>query len=101
MKKFSRYNKKMRFTYIKCAMFATTLAILFFPNRTKFEKAGDNMFTIRLNGTEVGVVSSEEEADLYLARARRELAEDADGIVLAECDMELQGEEVLFGKVAV
>lgn len=99
MKKFSRYNKKMRFTYIKCAMFATTLAILFFPNRTKFEKAGDNMFTIRLNGTEVGVVSSEEEADLYLARARRELAEDADGIVLAECDMELQGEEVLFGKV--
>lgn len=99
MKKISRHNKKMRFTYIKCAMCASALAILFFPQWTKFEKDGNNIFTIRLDGTEVGVVASEEEADLYLARARRELAEEADGIVLAECDVELQGEEVLFGKV--
>ena len=71
MKRISRYNKKMRFTYIKCAMFATALAILFFPSRTKFEKAGDNMFTVWLDGTQVGVVAEEDEADLFLARARR------------------------------
>lgn len=99
MKNISRYHKKMRFTYIKCAVAATALAVLFFPSRTKFEKAGDNMFTVWLNGTKVGVVSDEEEADLYLARARKQLAEDAAGIVLAESDISLEGQEVLFGRV--
>lgn len=99
MKKFSRYNKKMRFTYIKYAAAASVLAVLFFPTWTKFEKAGDNMFTIRLNGNEVGVVAEKEDADLFLARARKQLAKKENGLVLAQCDMELQGEEVLFGKI--
>lgn len=99
MKKFSRYNKKIRFTYIKCAMLALTLAILFFPSWTKFEKAGDNIFTVWLDGTQVGVVAQKEDADLFLARARKQLAEKENGIVLAECDMKLEGQEVLFGKI--
>ncbi len=99
MRKHSRYNKKIRFTYIKCAACACTLAALFFPTWTKFEKAGNNMFTIRLNGTEIGVVAEEKDADDFLARARKQLAKKENGIVLAECNMELQGEEVLFGKI--
>ena len=99
MKKFSRYNKKIRFTYIKCAMLALTLAILFFPSWTKFEKAGDNIFTVWLDGTQVGVVARKEDADLFLARARKQLAKKENGIVLAECDMKLEGQAVLFGKI--
>ena len=99
MKKISRYNKKMRFTYIKYAMFSFALAIIFFPTWTKFEKAGDNIFTVWLDGTQVGVVAEEEDADLFLARARKCLAKKENGIVLAECDLELKGKEVLFGKV--
>ncbi len=57
------------------------------------------MFTIRLDGTEIGVVGDEEDADLFLARARKQLAGKENGLVFAECDMELQGEEVLFGKI--
>lgn len=99
MNKISKHHKKMRFTYIKCAVCALVVAVFFFPERTKFERAGDNMFTISLDGTKVGVVADREEADLFLARARKQLAQEADALVLAECDMELQGEEVLFGKI--
>lgn len=99
MKKISRYNKKMRFTYIKYAGAAAVLAVLFFPTWTKFEKAGDNIFTVRLDGTEIGVVAEKEDADLCLAEARRKLAKKEGGLIFAECDMELLGAEVLFGKI--
>ncbi len=99
MKKISRYYKKMRFAYYKCAICAIFLAILLFPSREKFEKGGDNIFVVTLNGTEVGTASSKEEADLYLARARKKLAEQENGLVFAECDLVLEGKSVLFGKV--
>lgn len=99
MKKISRYNKKMRYIYIKCAVVASVLAILFFPTWTKFEKAGDNMFEVWLDETQVGVVAEREDADVFLARARKQLVKKENGIVFAECDMELKGQEVLFGKI--
>lgn len=99
MKRLTRYNKKMRFTYIKIAVLAITLAILFFPTWTKFEKVGNNMFTVRLNGTEVGVVAEEEDADRFLVKARKQLAGKENGLVLAESEMELVGQEVLFGEI--
>lgn len=99
MKRLTRYNKKMRFTYIKTAVLAITLAILFFPTWTKFEKVGNNMFTVRLNGTEVGVVAEEEDADRFLVKARKQLAGKENGLVLAESEMELVGQEVLFGEI--
>lgn len=99
MKKLTRYYKKMRFTYIKYAFAAATLAALFFPTWTKLEKEGNNIFTVHLDGTEIGVVADEETADLCLVKARRLLARKENGMVFAECNMKLSGEEVLFGKV--
>ena len=92
--------KKIRFTYMKTAVFsATVAAILFFPTWTKFEKAGDNMFTVLLDGEEIGVVAQEEDADECLLEARRLLAKEEGGIVLAECNLEFLGQEALFGKI--
>ena len=92
--------KKLRFTYIKTAVFSTAFAaLLFFPTWTKFEKVGDNMFTVLLDGQEIGVVAQEEDADECLMEARKLLAKKEGGIVLAECDLEFLGEEALFGKI--
>lgn len=99
MKKLTRYYKKMRFTYIKYAVVMAVLSILCLPTWTKLEKEGNNIFTVHLNGREVGVVADEETADLCLVKARRLLAQKENGMVFAECNMELAGREVLFGKV--
>ena len=91
--------KKLRFTYIKAAVFSAVVAALFFPTWTKFEKAGDNMFTVLLDGEKIGVVAQVEDADRLLAEARRRLAQKEGGLVLAECNMEFLGEEALFGRI--
>lgn len=99
MKKSFLY-KKLRFTYVKTAVFSMAFAaLLFFPTWTKFEKVGDNMFTVLLDGQEIGVVAQEEDADECLLEARKLLAKKEGGIVLAECDLEFLGEEALFGKI--
>lgn len=92
--------KKLRFTYVKAAVFSTAAAaLLFFPTWTKFEKAGDNMFTVLLDGEEIGVVAQEEDADECLSEARKILSQKEGGLVLAECDIEFLGEEALFGRI--
>lgn len=57
------------------------------------------MFEVWLDETQVGVVAEREDADVFLARARKQLVKKENGIVFAECDMELKGQEVLFGKI--
>jgi len=91
--------KRIRFTYIKTAVFSAMVAALFFPTWTKFEKAGDNMFTVLLDGEKIGVVAQVEDADRLLAEARKLLAKKKGGLVLAECNMEFLGEEALFGRI--
>ncbi|MDE6606582.1 MAG: M23 family metallopeptidase [Lachnospiraceae bacterium] len=91
--------KRIRFTYIKTAVFSAVVAALFLPTWTKFEKAGDNMFTVLLDGEMIGVVAQVEDADRLLAEARKLLAKREGGLVLAECNMEFLGEEALFGRI--
>lgn len=91
--------KRIRFTYIKTAVFSAMIAALFLPTWTKFEKAGDNMFTVLLDGETIGVVAQVEDADRLLAEARKQLAKEEGGLVLAECNMEFLGEEALFGRI--
>ncbi len=99
MKKVSRYYKKMKIAYIKVAAFVVVASIFFFPQFQKFEHTGDNIFTVYLNGQEVGIVGEPDMLENCLISARRQLAETSDELVLADGEISFEGQEVLWGEV--
>ncbi len=99
MKRISSYYKRLKIRYIKIAVLAVFVSIFFLPSFVPFEKSGNNIFTVILNGKEVGTVSSTEEAEDYVLEARRQVAAGSEELVLVESDLEALGREVLWGKV--
>lgn len=53
-----RLYKKIRLCYIEAAAVALAVCALLFPSMQLFKHTGDNFFTVRLNGVEVGRLSS-------------------------------------------
>lgn len=99
MKKLTRHYKKMKIGYIKVAAFAIVVSILFFPSFQKLESTGDNIFTVYLNGTQVGIAADPAQVEVCLIEARKRLAGTSDELVLADSEISFEGEEVLWGAV--
>lgn len=99
IKKITRHYKKMKIAYIKVAVFASLASRFFFPGFQKLESTGDNIFTVYLNGIEVGTVADLDNMDNFLIEARRKLAGTSDELVLADSELSFEGAEVLWGKV--
>lgn len=96
---FTRHHKRLRFTYIKVATAVIILAAFFLPNLPELAQTGDNLFTIFLNGQQVGVVADASKAEDWMWDVRRELASQREELMFAEMDLEVKGETVLFGLV--
>lgn len=99
MKIISRHYKKMKIAYIKVAVLAIIAAAFCLPHMQRLESTGDNIFTVYLNGVQVGIMGDIEEADDCLIAARKRLAGSSDEMVLAESEMTFEGDEVLWGTV--
>lgn len=99
MKKISRHYKKMKIAYIKVAVLAIVVSAFFFPNMQKLESTGDNIFTVYLNGMQVGVIGDLDEMENCLIAARKKLAGSSDEMVLAESELTYEGDEVLWGAI--
>ena len=99
MKKLTCYYKRLNITNIRIAVLAIIVSIFFLPTFVPFEKLGNNMFTVILNRQNVGVVSSPEDAEEYVLEARRRIAAGSEELVLVESDLQIEGREVLWGKV--
>ena len=99
MKKLTCYYKRLNITNIRIAVLAIIVSIFFLPTFVPFEKLGNNMFTVILNRQNVGVVSSPEDAEEYVLEARRRIAAGSEELVLVESDLQIEGGEVLWGKV--
>lgn len=93
----SRFHKKCRFAALKVSILAVTLAALFLPNIEPVKSVGNNIYTLFVNGTEIGKVNSADEADSLLNQARRKVAGNSSQVMLIEAEPELVGEEVLRG----
>lgn len=89
----------MTIAYIKVAALSCVAAAFFLPHMQTLESTGDNMFTVYLNGMQVGVMSDAGEADECLIAARKRLAGEDGEMVLAESDLTWTGEEVLWGEI--
>ena len=99
IKKITRHYKKAKIAYIKVAVLAVFVSILFFPTYQELESTGDNIFTVYLNGIQVGVAGDPEQAELCLIAARKRLAGTSDDLVLADSELSYEGEEILWGTI--
>ncbi len=89
----------MKIAYIKVAVLAIFTGILFFPTYQELESTGDNIYTVYLNGTQVGIMEDPEQMEKCLISARKRLAGTSDELVLADSELRYEGSEVLWGKV--
>ena len=89
---------------MRTAIFCAVAAAFFLPYYREVEYTGDNLFTISLNGKEVGVVEDLLEAEDWLQQVRRQVASEAaneeGGLVFADVEMTVKGQEVLVGEVS-
>lgn len=92
-------HKKLKLTYIKTTLFTLFLCLLFMKGYTPFEYTGDNSFHITLNGQEVGVIAERDHAQKLLQNARRAVVADSRELIFLETDLQIEGEEVLYGYV--
>ncbi len=99
MRLFTKYYKRLRITRIKTSVWVIFIAAFLFPSFVEFEKTGNNIFQVYVNGSEVGVVSSVEEIDPLLMQARARVARNYEDIILIETQVSYQGSEVIYGKV--
>lgn len=99
MKKKKSNYKKYKFTYIKTTLITLFFSLFFLNGYVSFEKTGDNFFHIFLNGQEVGTVGDAAEAEELLVQARREIALKTDALLFMEANLEVQGEEVVWGRL--
>ena len=94
-----RHNgKKIEFWFLTVSAFVLCVVLFLFPDYVPFGKGDDNMFTVSLNGEEVGVTASEEEARECFRMARREIAQTSDIPLFIDANLEITGEHVNWGK---
>lgn len=99
MKKITKRYKRLKIRTIKIAVLALIVSAFCMPGYIKIESTGNNIFTVILNGTVVGKLGDSETADSCLKDARKALAKDGEELVLIDTNLELSGEEVLFGRI--
>ncbi len=93
------FRNKIKIWYLHSALVIIVAWILFMPSYVKFEKGGDNIFTVIMNDEVVGTASSRDEAIEAYRNARIALASEDGELVLAKGDISIQGDNVLWGTV--
>lgn len=99
MKKIHHYHRRFRLSMMKAGTLAVVICAFFFPSYVKYEKSGNNFFTVSLNGVTVGNVENEELAEDCMMEARRMLASESDDLVFIDTDLQINGKEIIWGKV--
>ena len=90
--------KRIKITYIQATVFVLFTYIYLFGRIAYLEETGDNIFHIRVNGHEVGILEDASTAEKMLVAARKEIASQYSELVLMEAELSYIGEEVLWGK---
>lgn len=99
MKKNTDYFRTAKSTYLISTGVICFAALFFAPAFPRFERTGDNLFTVTINGMEVGTCGDMEVVDELVARARKDIARQSDDLVYIPVDVSVEGREVLVGQV--
>ena len=85
------FRRKIKVWFLQSALVIIVAWILFMPSFVKFERGGDNIFTVKLNDVVVGIAGSEEDAYEAYRDARRSIASSDGELVLAKADLNIEG----------
>lgn len=99
MKKITYYYRKINITFLKVSVAALIVSAFFLPSFVAFQKTGDNIFYITINGIEVGTVGDSTSAADFMQEARKQVALDSSELVFIDADLEVTGKEVFWGKI--
>ncbi len=99
MKKLTVYAIKMHIWVVEATLAALVISLFFLPSCNSFEKNGDNLYQLTLNGTAVGTADSMETARYCLMQARRVIAGDDSELTYVQADLAAESKEVLWGRV--
>jgi murein DD-endopeptidase MepM/ murein hydrolase activator NlpD len=93
------FRNKIKIWFLQSTMVIVAIWILFMPSLVKFEKGGNNIFTVKLNDEVVGVMASKSDAYEAYRNARRRISKDSDELTLSATDLSVEGSSVLWGTV--
>ncbi len=93
------FRNKIKVWFLHSTLVVIVAWILFMPSLVKFEKGGENIFTVKLNDIVVGIAGSRDDAYEAYRIARRSIASSDGELVLAKADLSVEGDSVLWGEV--
>lgn len=99
MKKHWRYKGKAEITYWRTTFLVLFCCLLYFKGYIPFERTGDNLFHLQINGLDVGAVADVKTAEKLFWEARKEAALKQEEMVYMEAELSWSGEEVLWGVI--
>ena len=95
----SKSYKKMQLTWMRMMFLIAVCCLFLMPGMIEKHECGNNYFTIYLNESKIGATDSVDKIDEVMAQARRIIAGNSTELLYARMDLEVEGREVLFGKI--
>ena len=99
MKKITRFSKHILISFVKACLLVLVASAFFMPSYVENEADGYNIYTVFVNGTEVGAIEDLEILDECVANARKTVLDGSTELILMEVDVDYEADHVLFGVV--
>ncbi len=93
------FRKKIKIWFLQSSIVVIVIWMLFMPNMARYQKGSNNIFTVILNDVMVGTVENRDDAYAALRMARKAIAESTDELTLATANIEIKGDNVIWGEV--
>lgn len=78
-------------------MIVTAFAALLIPTVEHYEKGGFNIYSIVINGNDMGTVDTVQDAERVLNDARRQVAKGSEDLMLIDAKIDINGNNILRG----
>lgn len=95
-----RLYKRLRIKRLKITLLVMIVSLFLVPGFVKYESNGDNYFVVSLNGRQVGILGSEEDAREALLQARKNINSQNEELTFIEAsNLSVSGSEILWGQI--
>lgn len=101
MRNMQYYFRRFRLCRIEAAVISFVACAFLLPSIRFFEHTGDNFFTVKLNGIEVGNIGSTQNLDAMISEARRQavVSTGSSELVFIDSEVEIVGSEKVWATV--
>lgn len=101
MKKLTKHYKHIKFLNYMTMLSVALVVFLIVPGIKKYSKdsVGTNLISVYVNGNLVGTLDDPTKVDSMVIEARRRLAKENEGLILAASDVVIRGSSEIFGTV--